>query len=367
MIMAKADSLLVISAVALTLFGLLMLASASAVISQDRFGHPYFYLLRQALLGLGGGIIGFLLGSRISYRRWQRLAPLLLLISLVLMGLVFLPQTGFGYGGAKRWIHIGSFSLQPAELVKLSLIFYLAAWLAKRKKEIQSAMEGPVPFLVVLGVIGILLILQPDIGTLGVITFTGGAMYFVAGGRLLHMAVIVMLVLAVIAILIWFAPYRLARVITFLHPEADPQGIGYQLRQSLIAIGSGGTTGLGIGFSRQKYYYLPEAFGDSIFAVMAEEIGLIGVILFFIVLGTLLTRGLIIAKRAPDEFSRLTAIGITSWIGFQSLINMGAVSGVVPFTGVPLPFISYGSTSLALLLTAVGVLTNISRNSKIKA
>jgi cell division protein FtsW len=364
--MAKADSLLIISAVALTLFGLLMLASASSVISQDRFGHPYLYLIRQALLGVGGGAIGFLIGHRIAYRRWQTMAALLLLVSLVLMGLVFLPQTGFGYGGAKRWIRIGSFSLQPAELLKLSLIFYLAAWLAKRKKEIRSAMEGPAPFLTVLGVIGVLLALQPDIGTLGVIILTGGAMYFVAGGRLLHMAVIIMLVLAAVAVLIWLAPYRLNRVITFLNPEADPQGIGYQLRQSLIAIGSGGTTGLGIGFSRQKYYYLPEAFGDSIFAIMAEEIGFAGIALFLSMLALLLGRGLMIAKRAPDEFGRLTAVGITSWIGFQSLINMGAVSGLVPFTGVPLPFISYGGTSLALLLTAVGILTNISKSSKIK-
>lgn len=365
--MGKTDSLLITSAIVLTLFGLLMLASASSVISQDRFGHPYVYVLRQALFGVSGGIFGFFLAYRIGYRRWQSIAPLPLLVSLVLMALVFLPQTGFGYGGARRWIHLGSFSLQPAELLKLSLIFYLAAWLAKRKKEIRSALEGTVPFLVVLGVIGILLVLQPDIGTLGVVILTGGAMYFVAGGRLLHMVVIVMLVLAVVAVLIWFAPYRLARVITFLYPETDPQGIGYQLRQSLIAIGSGGTTGLGIGFSRQKYYYLPEAFGDSIFAIMAEEIGFVGVTLFLIVLGTLLTRGLIVAKRAPDEFGRLTALGITSWIGFQSLINMGAVSGVVPFTGVPLPFISYGGTSLALLLTAVGVLTSISKSSKAKA
>lgn len=365
--MAKVDSLLVISVITLTLFGLLMLASASAVISQDRFGHPYVYVLRQALFGISGGVLAFLLVSRIAYQRWQRIAPLFLLVSLVLMAFVFLPQTGFGYGGARRWIHIGSFSLQPAELLKLSLVFYLAAWLAKRKKEIRSAVEGPLPFLIVLGVIGILLVLQPDIGTLGVIILTGGAMYFVAGGRVLHMAVIVMLVLAAIAVLIWFAPYRLARVVTFLNPEADPQGIGYQLRQSLIAIGSGGATGLGIGFSRQKYYYLPEAFGDSIFAVMAEEIGFAGVALFLLVLGTLLARGFMVAKRAPDEFGRLTAVGITSWIGFQSLINMGAVSGVVPFTGVPLPFISYGGTSLAFLLAAVGVLTNISKSSKMKA
>lgn len=360
--MHKPDKTLLTSALALILFGLLMVASASSVVSQDRFGHPYAYLVRQLVFGLGGGAIGFFVGYMTPYRKWQTLAPFLLLAALVLMLLVFLPQTGFGYGGAKRWVQAGPLSFQPAELLKLALIFYLAAWFAKRKKEIRSVLEGSLPFLVVLGVVGALLALQPDIGTLGVVILTGGAMYFVAGGRITHITAIGAFVLSSIAGLIWLAPYRIARLLTFLDPSLDPQGIGYQLRQSLIAIGSGGLLGLGLGYSRQKYYYVPEPFGDSIFAIMAEEIGFIGVILFLAALGLFLGLGLRAAFRATDEFGRFTAVGIVSWLGFQSLINIGAVSGLVPFTGIPLPFVSYGGTSLTLVLTAVGVLANISRH-----
>lgn len=341
-----------------------MVASASSVLSQDRFGHPYVYLIRQALFGLGGGIAGFFIGFLVPYRRWQQAAPYLLFLNLILLLLVFVPRVGFGYGGATRWIRLGPLSIQPSEMLKLTLIFYLAAWLAKRKKTIRSVAEGPLPFLVVVGVVGALLALQPDIGTLGVVVATGLAMYFVAGGTLTHVALMVGIMVAGLAALIRLAPYRMQRLMTFLNPDLDPQGIGYQLHQALIAIGSGGITGLGFGYSRQKYYYLPEAFGDSVFAILAEEVGLIGVCIFFLLVGFLVMRGLMIARRAPDEYGRLVAVGIVAWIGAQTFINVGAASGVVPFTGVPLPFVSYGGTSLTLVLTAVGILANISRRHK---
>lgn len=357
----RPDRTLLMSAGLLTVFGLMMLQSASFVISLDRFGSPYVYLARQALFGVGIGLVGFLVFYSIPYQRWERLAPVFLFVSLILMGLVFVPGLGFGYGGAQRWIHIGSISIQPSEILKLGLILYLAAWFSTRSVAMRPPKEGLMPFLIVMSVIGLLVMLQPDMGTLGVIVLIGVAMCFVGGGRLKHIGLMGLLLMLAFAALVAVAPYRMSRVTTFLNPHEDVQGSGYQLRQSLIAISTGGITGMGLGYSRQKHYYVPETFGDTIFAVLAEELGLIGVIAFFTVLGTLLFRGLIIARHASDQFGRLVAAGIVSWIGFQSFINVGATAGVIPFTGIPLPFISYGSTSLAMIVTAVGLLANISK------
>ncbi|MDP3794739.1 MAG: putative lipid II flippase FtsW [bacterium] len=360
----KPDRIFLASTVLLLVAGLLVLASASSVISNDRFGHPYGYVARQALLGFLGGAAGFLIAYRIPYQRWRTSAPVLLFIALILLGLVFVPGLGVSLGGARRWLHIGSFSVQPAEFLKLALIFYLAAWFSKRPVATRSLGEGPFPFIIVLGVVGALLALQPDVGTFGVILATSITMYFVSGGKVRHLLLTGGVVLAALALLIPLAPYRLGRITTFLNPQFDPQGIGYQLRQSLIAIGSGGTTGLGLGYSLQKHYYVPETFGDAIFAILAEEVGLIGVLSFLVLLGIFLFRTLRIARRAPDEFGQLVAAGVAAWIGFQSFINIGATTGIVPFTGIPLPFVSYGGTALMFVLVAAGVVANISRQGR---
>ncbi|MFZ2299954.1 MAG: putative peptidoglycan glycosyltransferase FtsW, partial [Candidatus Moraniibacteriota bacterium] len=265
--------------------------------------------------------------------------------------------------GAARWVEIGPVSFQPSEVMKLSIILYLAAWLSsKGKTKAADFFEGFVPFLAILSIVGFLIIKQPDTGTLGLIFLISLSIFFASGANLLHMASLFFGGLAFLAILIKIAPYRLQRFLVFVNPEYDPQGSGYHVTQALLAIGAGGVFGAGLGQSRQKFNYLPEPVTDSIFAILGEEFGLIGTVIVVMLFLFVAWRGLRIARLAPDEFGRLVAVGIVSWIVFQAFINMGAISGLIPLTGIPLPFISYGGTSLAVLLASVGILLNISKH-----
>ncbi len=341
--------------------GLIMLASASWPLGFDRFNDGYYFLKHQLIFGLFPGLLGFVVALRLPYEGLKRFAPHLLGFSILLLVLVFIPGLGAEFGGSRSWITLGSLSFQPSELVKLTFVIYLAAWLDGRSKvELKTLATGLIPFLTVLGIIAVLLMLQPDTGTLGIIVLTGFAVYFVAGAPIHHLAGVGILGVGVLALLINFSDYRAERLQTFLHPELDPQGVGYHINQALLAIGSGGWFGRGYGHSLQKFQYLPEVAGDSIFAVMAEEMGFVLVAAFLLFYITFLYKGLDIADKAADNFGRYLVIGIMTWFGIQAFVNIGAMVGIMPITGVPLPFVSYGGTALAVCLTAAGIVLNVS-------
>lgn len=364
--MKKPDYVFIGLVAALAVFGLVMLSSASSAAAYGRFGDNYWYLKHQLMFGLAPGLVAFFLMLRLDYRKWKRYALPFLVLSIGLLLLVFIPGLAADYGTSRSWINIFGMSLQPAEIVKLTFLIYLAAWLGPKRggRDMQEAGTSFIPFAAVFGIIVTLMVLQPDIGTLSVITMISLIVYFAAGAPLSHLAWISGAGALLFFLLVKFAPYRTARLMTFLHPELDPQGIGYHINQALLAIGSGGFFGLGLGLSRQKFQYLPEVAGDSIFAVMAEELGFLFMILFVAALVFLAIRGFKIAKNAPDGFGRLLAIGITSWFVLQSFINIGAMVGVLPLTGIPLPFVSYGGTALTVCLAAAGIMANISKYSR---
>jgi cell division protein FtsW len=302
--------------------------------------------------------------SKISYVFWKRHAWKMLVGSVILLTLVFIPGLSSDFGTSKSWVNIfGLFSFQPAEIVKLTFLFYLAAWLERQGTyKVKDFRGGFVPFLLALGLIAVLIIMQPDVGTLSIIGAMAIAMYFAAGASWAHLGLLVLGGLAGLGALIAAAPYRAARFTTFLYPELDPQGVGYHINQALLAIGSGGFFGLGYGNSRQKFEYLPEVANDSIFAVVAEEMGFVfSVFLVFLFLWFFL-RALKISQNAPDAFGKYVVVGVASWIGIQAMVNIGSMVGIMPMTGVTLPFVSYGGTSLAISLAAIGVILNISRH-----
>ncbi|MEX2054843.1 MAG: putative lipid II flippase FtsW [Candidatus Andersenbacteria bacterium] len=359
-----ADGILLIIVIALTLFGLMMIASASSVVAERFRGDIYFFLKHQLFYGGPVGLAAFLLGFFVPYRQWRLFALPALMASLVLLVLVFVPGLQLNYGGASRWISLGPITLQPTEITKIAFILYLAALLERKGEDIHDFKKSVVPFLIITGVIATLIILQPDIGTLFTIVVIAGTMVLAAGFKLSHLALISLGGAAVFAVLFNTAKYRLARILVYLHPELDPQGVGYQVNQALLAVGSGRVWGLGFGRSRQKYQYLPEPAGDSIFAIVAEELGLIRTLLVIGAFAVIGVRGFTIARRAPDVFGQLLACGITSWILIQAFINMGSILALTPLTGIPLPFISYGSSALVSMLFAVGILLNISKYTK---
>jgi cell division protein FtsW len=299
--------------------------------------------------------------QKIDYRFWKKVALFLFVINIICLILVFIPGAGLNFQGASRWIRLGFFSFQPSEMLKLTMILYLAAWLEGRKEKRTDFFEGFIPFLAIIGMVGFLIIKQPDMGTLGIILIISLAIYFVSGAKMVHLLSMFGLGSLAFYMLVKFESYRMNRLLVFMHPELDPRGIGYQINQALLAIGSGGFWGLGLGHSRQKFNYLPEPVGDSIFAIICEEIGMIGAIILILLFLTLAMRGLKIAKNAPDMFGRLVAVGITAWIIFQALINISAITGLMPLTGVTLPFVSYGGTSIVFVMVGVGILLNISK------
>lgn len=357
------DIPLLLIVVTLVAFGLVMLASASAPSGYDRFGDSYYYLKHQIVFGLIPGLFGMFLMSRVPYVFWKRNAMALLLVSIVLLVLVFIPGLSAGIGAAHSWVSVGGwFSFQPSEIVKLTFLFYLCAWLASRGEEgMKNISSGFATFAIVLGGVTALLAAQPDIGTMSVLAGVAVAVYFAAGAPMPYVGGLIGGGVAALALLISIAPYRAARFTTFLNPELDPQGIGYHINQALLAIGSGGWLGLGYGHSRQKFQYLPEVFGDSIFAVIAEEMGLIVAVALICLFLAFLWRALLTAKRAPDAFGRYVALGVGAWIALQAFVNIGAMVAILPITGVPMPFVSYGGTSLAIAMCAVGVVLNISK------
>ena len=340
-----------------------MLSSASSFLGFEKFNDSNYYLKHQLLYGFTVGLVAFLIFSKIDYHLWKKYALFLMILNVFLLLIIFIPGLGFGYGGAKRWIQVGFFTIQPTELLKLVFVLYLSTLFAKNIEHIKDPNYGLVPFLVILGASAILIMMQPDMGTLITIILIALSIYFVAGASWKHLWWFVVGSGALFLLLIKIAPYRTARLTVFLNPAIDPQGIGYHINQALLAIGSGGFFGLGLGHSRQKLLYLPEVTGDSIFAIIAEEVGFVFAVVLIVLFLALMYKGFQIAKRAPDPFGRLVATGITSWFVLQAFINIAAMVTLVPLTGIPLPFVSYGSSALAVSLAAVGILVNISKQT----
>jgi len=354
------DKSLIITIGLIIVFGLIMLSGASSVIAYVDKGDSYYYFKHQ-LLGLSLGLIAFGFFSCFDYHRLKKYAVWFLIFSVVLLSLVFIPGLGYGHGTAKSWIKIFGQSLQPSEFVKLSFLIYLAAWLESRKQKLADLHQGIGPFMVVLAVIAGLMIAQPDIGTLFIIAMTSLIVYFVGGGKIRHILVMLIFAVLLFALMVQFKPYQMNRFKCLMDPQYDRQKVCYQVNQSLIAIGSGGIFGRGLCASRQKYMYLPEIQGDSIFAIIGEETGLIfsgGLVILFIFL---FYRGYLISRKASDGFGRILAIGIVSWIVLQAMLNIGGMINLLPMTGVPLPLVSYGGSAMLASLAALGVLVNISR------
>lgn len=359
-----ADRPLLIAVFLLLGIGLVMVASAGVAYGNLRFEDGAFFLKRQSF-GVLVGLAALALFQRVPYAFWKRVAIPLFFGAIGLLILVLIPGVGTTAYGAARWIQLGPIPpFQPSEVMKLALIVYLAAWFAGRDAGRKTDFfEGLVPFLLIMGAIAFLIMKQPDTGTLGILFIIAMSMFFAAGGRLSHIGFMIGSGFAGLAVLILLAPYRMKRLLVFLDPGHDPGGAGYQVRQALIALGSGGLFGVGLGHSRQKFMYLPEPMTDSIFAVLGEELGFVGCLIVISLFVFVAYRGFRVARQAPDEFGRLLATGIVSWIIFQAFINIAAISGLMPLTGIPLPFISYGGTSLAAVLGAVGILLNVSKGT----
>ncbi|MBX5435588.1 MAG: stage V sporulation protein E [Alicyclobacillaceae bacterium] len=355
---------LVILAVTLLLltFGVVMVHSASSVLSMQKFHDPYYYLKRQ-LLWAGLGVAAMWAMSNYDYHNLRRWAPRLAVFSFALLVVVLIPGVGVNRNGSQAWLGIGSFGVQPSELAKLALVLFLAHYLADAGERMHSFARGFLPpLLLALGAVG-LIMLEPDLGQSVVIMGTTVVMLFAAGARLGHLSALGGLGLAGFAALVAEDPERISRITSFLDPWSDPRGSGYQIIQSLYAIGSGGMLGLGLGNSRQKYLYLPEPQTDFIYSILSEELGFLGAATVLALFAVLVWRGFRTAIFAPDEFGALLAAGITGMIAVQMVINVGVVTGSIPATGVTLPFISYGGSSLTLMLTGVGILLNISKQT----
>lgn len=358
----KPDYFLIFLVFVLSIFGLIMIYSASVVTSYQIYGNNSYFLNKQAISLLIGFFV-WIIFSNIDYRVWQKYATWLMLATLILLVVVFLPGIGVESGGAHRWISIGPLFFQPSEICKLTFTIYLAAWLAKKGTQVKDFQSGFLPFVVMLGVVAFLIIKEPDMGTLSVITAVATVVFFVAGASWQHLSLGLASLIGFFIIMIKNAPYRMQRLMVFLNSNSQGQAASYHINQAFLAIGSGGLWGLGFGQSMQKYFYLPEAHTDSIFSIIVEELGFLRASLIIIAFVLIAWRGFEIAKNAPDTFSRLLATGITSWIIIQAFINLAAMTGLLPLTGVPLPFISYGGSSLVILFAGIGILTNISKQA----
>ncbi|HXH82275.1 MAG TPA: putative lipid II flippase FtsW [Candidatus Tectomicrobia bacterium] len=352
------------AAVVLLSVGVVMVYSASAIVAAERFGEPLFFLKKQlfwAVLGAGA----LLLALRIDYRRLERLVLPALALAGALLLLVFVPPFGQPINGTHRWIRLGFASFQPAELAKLALVVYLAAFLARRREGDAGVLHGLLPPLAVAGGFAGLVLLQPDLGNcLTLLALTFGLLYL-AGTPVRWLAWTLAPALPLLAVAIWMAPYRVRRIFAFWDPWSDPRGSGFQIIQSWLAFGNGGLVGEGIGGSRQKLFYLPEAHTDFIFAVLGEELGLLGALAMVAVFALLVWRGLRVGLHAPEPFGAYLALGITLLIATQTLVNLGVVTGLLPTKGLPLPFVSFGGSALLTTMASTGVLLNISQHSHV--
>ncbi len=360
---SQPDLLLILTTLTLLSIGLIMVYSASAVWAGYKFDDSFFFAKRQALFA-GVGVAAMFFVMNVDYWTWRSWAKAAVIICFVLLVAVLIPGIGMERNGSRSWIGVGAFSIQPSEFMKLAMIAFLAKFLSEKQKHITSVRQGLMPSLGLVFLAFGMIMLQPDLGTGTVMVGTCIVMIFIAGARIAHFVWLGLLGVAGFVALVVSAPYRIKRITSFLDPWEDPLGSGFQMIQSLLAIGPGGLFGLGLGQSRQKFFYLPEPQTDFIFAILSEELGFIGGSFIILLFSLLLWRGIRIALGAPDLFGTFLAVGIISMIAIQVMINIGVVTGLMPVTGITLPFLSYGGSSLTLMLMAVGVLLNISKHSR---
>lgn len=356
-------TLLIITAL-LVIGGFLIFSSASLGLLAREGARFSSVASSQFLFGIVGGSAALLLLSQIYYRNWRQYAFYIFLATIILTLCVFIPGLGFSHGGAQRWVHLGGFSFQPAELLKIGFVIYLATWLSGMQKLITDPLKGSLPFFGIIGGVGFIMLLQPDTDTFLVMCAAATSMFLVAGGRWRDIAVVALVGVVLIALLATMRPYVKDRIMTFVNPASDPLGSGYQINQSLIAVGSGGISGRGFGQSIQKFEYLPEPIGDSIFAVYAEEFGFIGTFFLIALLSIFTFRGYKIASHAKDQFGMLLVVGFMTLIATQAFLNIAAMVGLAPLSGLPLPFISHGGTALLTTLAMIGIVLNVSKYQK---
>jgi cell division protein FtsW len=363
---APLDVWLFTAVAALVAIGLVMVFSASSATAYAEHGDIAYYLKRQ-LIWLAIGLTGAYFCYRIEYHRLRKAAPYLLLAAVVGLILVFVPHVGLGVNGGRRWIGTASLSLEPSEFAKLALVIYLSAMLASRGERITSLGRGLFPLCVPVVFMAVLVLKEPDMGTASLLFFIAFTLFFAAGARLTHLVAIVLATVPVAALTVLASPYRRARIFAFVDPWKDPLNTGFHIVQSLLALGSGGLFGVGLGASRAKFFYLPEQYTDFIFSVLGEELGLIGTLAVVVLFVTLAYRAVRIALAAPDRFGFFLAIGCGAMIAIQAFVNIGVVSSSWPVTGVPLPFISFGGSSLIVNLIAVALIANVGRQRRVNA
>ncbi|MBD0315959.1 MAG: putative lipid II flippase FtsW [Nitrospiraceae bacterium] len=357
----SADGTILMAAALLTLIGLVMVYSASAVVAQNRFHDSLYFLKRQAAW-LGFGFLLLHIASRLDYLVWRKLTLPILGVTAILLLVVLLPSLGVAAKGARRWFHIGAVSVQPAEMAKLATVLYLAMYVTRKEGRMAELVSGFLPPLVVVGLFGGLILMQPDLGTVLVLGTVTLGVLFLGGARLKHLCGLIPIALILLIVAIWKSPYRLQRLMSFLDPGKDPTGAAFQVNQSFLAFGSGKVFGVGLGEGKQKLFFLPEAHTDFVLALVGEELGLIGTALIIILFSVLVFKGFQIAGRAREPFGRYLALGITLLIGVQVLVNAGVATGLLPTKGLTLPLVSYGGSSLLMTLLSIGILLSISRD-----
>jgi cell division protein FtsW len=358
------DRWLLTAVMMLLLIGVAMVYSASFAVAHNVFGDDFYFLIRH-VIWVSIGMIALAVTAKVPYTWWQKIAAPFFVLTIIMLGLVLIPGIGTATNGARRWFTLGSLlSVQPSELAKLAVVIYLATWIARVGGDIRKLSFGTVPFTLILSLTAGLVLIEPDLGTALCIAMTAGAIFFISGANVLHALV------GVTAGAFWLmnfvvnSGFRADRIDAFLDPWADPTGVGWHTTQTLLALGSGGIAGLGLGAGRQKHFYLPNAHTDSVFAVVGEEIGFVGTTLVLLLFVLIAWRGLAIAAGAQDPMGRALAAGATLMITCQAMLNMAVTSQVTPNTGIPLPFLSYGGSAMVVMLAAVGIILNVSRSSE---
>lgn len=364
--MKGADGVLLSIVILLIVGGFFVFTSASlGLLARDgaSFSGVAF---NQILFGIVGGTAAMFVMSHIFYRNWRQYAFYIFLFTILLTLAVFIPGIGLEHAGALRWIEIGGFSFQPAEFLKIGFVIYVATWLSGMQKHNATFWQGTFPFSVIVAIVGVVMLLQPDTDTFLIMAGAAAAMFITAGGRWRDVFILGGCAILMVAALAFVRPYIMDRIVSFFDPASDPLGSSYQIQQSLIAVGSGGLAGRGFGQSIQKFEYLPEPIGDSIFAVFAEEFGFIGSLLLILLISFFVFRGFRIATHAKDQFGMLLVVGFVTLIAIQSFLNIAAMVGLAPMLGLPLPFISHGGTALLATLASVGIILNVSKYQKAK-
>ena len=360
------DYVLLSAALMLVVLGLIAVFSSSYAIGFVKEGDANFFIKRQAIWA-SLGLVGLVAAMSINYRLLMRLSPLLMLAAIAGLVAVFVPSLSASAEGSARWISVGPVTAQPSEFAKLAVLVYLAAWLAAKGPTVRNFALGVAPYIGMVGLVTALVLLEPDLGTAALIALITGTLLFVSGARLLHIAALVLSAAGFTGALVLVGGYGAARILSFTSAESYPQGLGFQTLQMLQALGSGGLTGLGLGVSRQKFFYLPASHTDGVLAIIGEELGYIGVAVVLGLFALLLWRGLRVVQRAADPFGSLLAAGVLAWIAFQMLINVGGVTRSIPLTGIPLPLVSYGGSSLLMTMIAIGVLLSVSRYAALES